>query len=211
MNIFISQSGDKSKKIAEVFKEWIENYFVDVNIFVSSETIDGGEGWFKEVINSLRESDFAISILTKENHSKPWINYEYGALVEILKNKGIDKANVVPILFGITAKEISGEPIQQYQCISFEDVKLKEKLKKMFFNINSLNGNKLNSKDFAEKFEETYEKYKEKMEPSVKWYSPKGLSGFDNMIKLLDEENARNPKRSKLDDYSSLTNPKLYN
>jgi len=126
MNIFISQSGNLSKEIAEAFSEWIKSFSKNVNIFVSSNTIDGGAEWFQKIQKSLREADFAMSILTKENHSKPWINYEYGALVEILKNK---ENNVIPILFGFEIKELNGEPIQQHQCIIWPD---KKKIKSLF-------------------------------------------------------------------------------
>ena len=163
MNIFISQSGDLSKKIAEVFSDWIKSYFKDAKVFVSSNTIDGGKIWFENILENLREADFAISILTKENHSKPWINYEYGALVEILRSKGIDSSKIVPILFGITPDDISKEPIQQYQCIIWSD---KEKIQKMFSSINSLNEEKKLDSDFTAKFEEYEAKINSLIKPA---------------------------------------------
>jgi hypothetical protein len=139
MNIFISQSGNLSKEIAEVFSEWIKSFLKNINVFVSSSEIDYGSEWFQKIQKSLREADFAMSILTKENHSKPWINYEYGALVEILKNKG---NNAIPILFGVDVKELNGEPIQQHQCIVWPD---KKKIIRLF-SVNDFKYNELEIK-----------------------------------------------------------------
>ena len=139
MNIFISQSGNLSKEIAEVFSEWLKSFFKNVNVFVSNSEIDYGSEWFQKIQKSLREADFAMSILTKENHSKPWINYEYGALVEILK---IKKNNPIPILFGVDVKELNGEPIQQHQCIVWPD---KKKIMRLF-SINDFKYNELETK-----------------------------------------------------------------
>ncbi|MCL2281862.1 MAG: TIR domain-containing protein [Fibromonadales bacterium] len=149
MNIFISQSGELSRKISEIFGEWIKSYFSDVNIFISSKTIDGGEAWFQGIVRNLKSSNFAISILTKENHSKPWINYEYGVLVE--------NSKIIPILFDISPNELSGEPIQQYQCVRFDE---KEKVKRVFLEINKLNGGGKNVELLDKTFNVDYEKYK---------------------------------------------------
>jgi len=181
MNIFISQSGDLSRKIAEIFSEWIKSYFKNTKVFVSSNTIDGGKIWFENILENLREADFAISILTKENHSKPWINYEYGALVEILRSKEIDTSKIVPILFGFEPNELNGEPIQQYQCVIWPD---KEKIRKMLLSIKSLNKNEIDDSDFLTKFEE----YETKINSLMKSNFGSENQNSKNSIPKISEE-----------------------
>jgi len=155
MKIFISQSGDLSRKIADIFGAWIKSYFKNANIFISNSAVNGigsGKAWFQNITENLRTSDFAISIITNENHSKPWINYEYGVLTEVLANNG--GLNVIPLLFGIGPEVLSGEPIQQYQCIKLEE---KSKIKKMFSDMSKLN----KGENFSDSlFEADYKKNK---------------------------------------------------
>jgi hypothetical protein len=155
LKIFISQSGYLSRIIADIFRRWITDLIWDVDIFVSSSNINNGETWFQKIVKSMKESKFAISIITKENHGSPWINYEYGALAMLLKDK------LVPILLGVKINELNEQPIQQYQCVISLN---KAKLKKMFLDINELNEYcKRNVTDLINDFFVTYEKYEHKI------------------------------------------------
>jgi len=157
INIFISQAGELSKEIAKIFSDWIKDLIKDVNVFVSSDDIINGSEWFQNILNELRVANFAISILTKENHNKPWINYEYGVLSEILRDNNEKNKKVVPILFDLTPDDLIKEPISQYQCIKWLE---KKKIIKIFSEINKLNKeNEINAEVFIKKNETAYTKY----------------------------------------------------
>jgi len=157
INVFISQSGELSRKIAKIFSDWIKDLIKDVNVFVSSDDIKDGSEWFQNILNELREANFAISILTEENHKKPWINYEYGVLSETLRDKKENKKKVIPILFDLTPDDLIKDPISQYQCIKWIE---RKKIIKIFSDINKLNKeNEINADVFMKKNEAAYTKY----------------------------------------------------
>ncbi|ODP29480.1 hypothetical protein PTI45_00963 [Paenibacillus nuruki] len=127
MKIFLSWSGEASKKIALILREWIPSVIQEVKPYVSSEDIDKGTRWSSDIAIELSESSFGILCVTNENINAPWLNFEAGAL-----SKSLDKAYVIPFLFGIKRAEVKG-PIVQFQSTIFE----KEDIKKLIYTINS--------------------------------------------------------------------------
>lgn len=109
MKIFISWSGDESKDIALILKEWIPSVIQVAEPYVSSEDIDKGARWASDISKELDDSSFGIICLTKSNLNAPWINFEAGAL-----GKKVADGMVCPFLYKIKPSEISG-PILQFQ------------------------------------------------------------------------------------------------
>lgn len=127
MKVFISWSGDKSHKIAKIFREWIPSVIQSVEPYVSSEDIDKGARWSTDIAKELADSTFGILCVTKENLNAPWLCFEAGAL-----SKTIDKSYVNPFLFDIKRSEIDG-PILQFQSTIFE----REDIKKLIITLNT--------------------------------------------------------------------------
>jgi hypothetical protein len=109
VKIFISWSGDESKDIALILKEWIPSVIQVAEPYVSSEDIDKGARWASDISKELDDSSFGIICLTKSNLNAPWINFEAGAL-----GKKVADGMVCPFLYKIKPSEISG-PILQFQ------------------------------------------------------------------------------------------------
>ncbi|EPW8573835.1 TIR domain-containing protein [Morganella morganii] len=129
MNIFISWSGESSKKIAITLKDWIPNVIQCVEPYVSSEDIDKGARWHMDISKQLDETSFGIICLTRENVSAPWINFEAGAL-----GKSVENSRVCPLLFGLMPSDIQG-PISGFQTTKADD---QEDFFKLISSINSI-------------------------------------------------------------------------
>lgn len=130
MKVFISWSGNKSHKVAIVFREWLPSVIQSLEPYVSSEDIDKGARWSTDIAKELENSTFGILCVTKENLHAPWLSFEAGAL-----SKTMDKSFVTPFLFDIKRSEVNG-PILQFQSTIFE----KEDIKKLVQTLNKACG-----------------------------------------------------------------------
>jgi len=119
MKVFISWSGERSQKIAEILKVWIPSVIQAVEPFYSTEDIAKGTRSIGEISNELASSNVGIICLTQENLNSSWIMFEAGALS---KNFGMSK--VCPLLLDIKPSNVTG-PLTQFQSAGFtcEDMK----------------------------------------------------------------------------------------
>ena len=95
MKVFISWSGNKSHKVAMIFREWLPSVIQSLEPYVSSEDIDKGARWSSDIAKELEDSTFGILCVT------------------------MDKSFVTPFLFDIKRSEVNG-PILQFQSTVFE-------------------------------------------------------------------------------------------
>lgn len=130
MKVFISWSGNKSHKVALVFRDWFPSVIQSIEPYVSSEDIDKGARWSTDIAKELENSTFGILCVTKENLEAPWLSFEAGAL-----SKTMDKSFVSPFLFDIKRSEVKG-PILQFQSTIFQ----KEDIKKLLNTLNKACG-----------------------------------------------------------------------
>jgi len=121
MKVFLSWSGERSKKIATELREWIPKVLHNVETWTSKDDIDPGDRWSEKLAEELNDTSFGIICLTPENCSAPWLIFEAGAL-----SKSLESARVVPYLFEIKPPELSG-PLAQFQA-AFADKEGTEKL-----------------------------------------------------------------------------------
>jgi hypothetical protein len=108
MKAFISWSGDKSKRVAELLKDWIPKVTPSVELWLSSQDIDSGSQWFAEITTQLADTTLGIICLTNENKNKPWILFESGALA-----KGLNKAHVNTLLVDLKSEDLEN-PLAQF-------------------------------------------------------------------------------------------------
>lgn len=126
MDIFLSWSGDTSKQIAQLLKNWLPTVIQCLQPFYSPDDISKGKSWGGEISKVLNKCDFGILILTKDNIRSPWILFEAGAL-----SKNIDLSRVCTMLFGIKDTDVEA-PLNLFQNTKFE----KEDIKKLMVEIN---------------------------------------------------------------------------
>lgn len=108
MRVFISWSGERSRRVSILLKEWLACVIQNVRPWVSSKDIDRGSLWFSEISHQLGETSVGIICLTQENKEKPWILFEAGALA-----KGLNSARVCTLLIDLEPKDIA-DPLAQF-------------------------------------------------------------------------------------------------
>lgn len=112
MKVFISWSGETSRKIAEELGLWIPMVLQSIEPIISVE-IPKGKRWNEILGDQLQNTDYGISCITSGNVREPWIQFEAGA---ISKPK---KSIVVPLLLGAKTHQLT-EPLSQFQAAKFD-------------------------------------------------------------------------------------------
>ncbi|TQE14910.1 TIR domain-containing protein [Streptomyces ipomoeae] len=110
MRIFISWSGDASRRCAEVLRDWLPYMNPAIEPFVSSQDISKGERGLAKIANKLQDCMYGIVCVTRDNQHAPWINFESGAL-----SKELGETRLAPFLVDLAVKDLSG-PISQFQA-----------------------------------------------------------------------------------------------
>ena len=113
MKVFVSWSGDLSKKIAESIKRWLPCIIQSVDVFYSPEDIEKGENWDSKISKELSECKYGIICLTSENVTASWINFEAGAIAKSLDSR------VATLMINISPSDIKG-PLSRYQATKME-------------------------------------------------------------------------------------------
>ena len=137
MKVFISWSGQHSKKLGEAIRDWLPNVLQLVTPYFTPSDIEKGTVWATDIAKELSESQIGILCVTRDNIHNDWLLFEAGAL-----SKSLEKSHVCPILFGIIDTDLSG-PLKQFQTTVFE----KGDIHRLLSVINGqLGGNKLPQK-----------------------------------------------------------------
>jgi len=113
MEVFISWSGEKSRKSAEVLRDWLPSVIQAVTPYFTPKDIDKGQRWSNDIAGKLDASQFGIILVTRDNLNAPWIMFEAGAL-----SKNVGSAHVCPILLDLKPTDLSG-PLVQFQATQF--------------------------------------------------------------------------------------------
>ncbi len=113
MKVFISWSGDASRKIAAELFEWLPMVVQSIQPYMSAESIEKGTRWATSISEELEGTSVGIVVLTPDNITAPWINFEAGALAKV-----VDDAKLAPILFGLKPSDV-GTPLSQFQVTVF--------------------------------------------------------------------------------------------
>jgi Domain of unknown function (DUF4268)/TIR domain len=136
MKVFLSWSGDESRKVAEALYEWLPSVLPSVEPWISSEDISKGRRWARAIDEQLQETSFCVVCVVPGNAAAPWINFEAGAISKIVSD-----AHVVPLLFDVEPKELMGLPLGMFQAATFE----KEDMYRVLRTINAATGIPLSS------------------------------------------------------------------
>ena len=109
MKAFLSWSGSKSHRMAKALADWLPCVVQAVDPWISSKDIDRGSIWFNEIFEQLKNTNFGIVLVTKENQDKPWLLFESGAL-----SKGLTENRICTVLVDLNVRDIdSGSPLRQ--------------------------------------------------------------------------------------------------
>lgn len=127
MKVFISWSGEKSRRVALALREWLPLVINSIEPFVSDEDIHSGSRWQSEVATELEGTNFGILCVTKENQASRWLNFEAGALA-----KAIEESRVIPLAVDLKPSDIE-LPLGQFQAQSASE----DGVRKILVSLNS--------------------------------------------------------------------------
>ncbi|MBY3003945.1 toll/interleukin-1 receptor domain-containing protein [Rhizobium leguminosarum] len=109
--VFISWSGSKSHKVAEVLYQWLPVVLQNIKPFISSEDLRKGGRWVAELSTELEQTNFGIVCLTPSNLLAPWVLFEAGALSKFVRD-----SQVAPFLVGVKPSELP-TPLTQFNAV----------------------------------------------------------------------------------------------
>ncbi|MDE8163827.1 TIR domain-containing protein [Erysipelothrix rhusiopathiae] len=201
MKVFISWSKDYSKEIATEVKKWVKSVIQATNPFVSDSDIDLGTLPLNKIDEQLIDSKLGIIIVTSENYKSPWINYEAGAISNVVPGE----TKVIPILFGIDIQSLGSDPLTKFQMAKEFN---KETMLRVVKSINNeLEANRLEEKILAETFELWWPSLDEKILTIISKHSDKDKN--DNPTSVPSEKSVDQAKNfvngGQLDDLISIT------
>jgi hypothetical protein len=194
--VFISWSGDLSKKLAEEIRVWLPGVLQFVKPYFTPNDTEKGTRWSTEIASELETSNAGIICLTKDNIKKPWILFEAGAL-----SKNFGKANVCTVLFNLENTDLTG-PLTSFQSTKFD----KTDFKKLLTTINNTGGDlKLESAVLNDVFEMWWPKLDTKVKEILKTHVVGPDSNLRSERDILEEvleltriNSKRIPRRSDL-------------
>ena len=114
MKVFISWSGDRSKKLANELKEFLSSVFQSAKVWMSQD-MDPGIRWSQQLNDELETSRLGVLCLTPENLNAPWLLFEAGSLA-----KSATQSKVVPYCLGLRSTDIPS-PLAQFQVADADE------------------------------------------------------------------------------------------
>lgn len=127
MKVFISWSGEKSKAVGTLLKDFISMVIQAVNPIISTHDIREGSVWYNEIHGHLGDECIGVLCLTQENKDNPWMLFEAGALA-----RSIDASRVAPFLIDLKPTDIIG-PLAQFNNF----IHKKKSIRKLIQTINA--------------------------------------------------------------------------
>jgi hypothetical protein len=115
VRVFISWSGDRSKRMAQALRSWLPDVIQVVEPWVSEDDIDKGKRWSDAISSALEDVSQGVICVTRGNFERPWLNFEAGALA-----KSPQVSNVRPLLLDVAKSDLSG-PLAEFQCTDSND------------------------------------------------------------------------------------------
>lgn len=165
MKVFISWSGDKSKAVAELLKDWLQCVIQAVEPWMSNKDLDKGSLWFNAITGQFQDTCLGIICLTKVNKDRPWILFEAGSIA-----KGLSDSRVYTLLIDLAPTDLEN-PLAQFHAT----IPDKEGIRGLITSLNTHLGDNALKEQILDQVFETY------------W--PQFESKF-NKIKSITEEGA---------------------
>lgn len=150
MKIFLSWSGEESRKLAAVFRDWIATVIQSAEPWMSEEDIRKGQRWSSELTQRLAEDGYGIIFVTPMNLERPWLMFEAGALAKSLENR------VSPLLFGLNKSDLANNPLNMFQATDFT----KAEVKRLAQSIASTEASRISEQVIDQSVEAFWEKLK---------------------------------------------------
>ena len=198
MRVFISWSGERSKCVALLLKEWLSCVVQSVRPWVSSKDIDRGSLWFTEISQQLGETSVGIICLTQDNKEKPWIMFEAGALA-----KGLHSSRVCTLLIDLEPKDIA-DPLAQFN----HTLPSKEGILSLLQTLNSASDSTLDDRVLQRAFDTYWPQFQKEFEKilvETKSTPSKPRKSEDLLGEILETTRGLSTRLRKLEDRGAST------
>ena len=126
MNIFLSWSEDKSRKVAELLNDWLPLVIQSLKPWVSVHDIAPGSIWNAQLQSTLTSTSFGIFCVTQANKSNPWLLYEAGAV-----SKGDPKNRICTFLVDLDTNDLLRSPLTHFNATLNTDKSILKLLKEI--------------------------------------------------------------------------------
>ena len=133
MRVFISWSGEDSRRVADLLRKYIPCIIQGIKPFMSQHDLSSGSRWSEQLCRELEYANFGIICLTPNNLENPWILFEAGALTKHLEGRAC-----CLLSRGLSQTDVSG-PLSQFQNRIFS----RAEFQKLVFDMNALLDNRL--------------------------------------------------------------------
>ncbi|MEY2702028.1 MAG: hypothetical protein RLY43_661 [Bacteroidota bacterium] len=177
MKVFISWSGNLSKEIGEVIKDWLPAVLQSIKPYFTPNDIEKGSRWNADISKELEQSKLGVFIYTQDNLDSQWMLFEAGAI-----SKTLDNTKVCPILFGLDNSDFKG-PLTQFQTSQFNKTDFKKLVRTLN---NNLSEQKLDEKVFDEVFDMWWPKLETKVSKILETNKVENIS-VRNDRELIEE------------------------
>jgi len=152
MRVFISWSGERSRAIGEVLRQWLPLVIHAVDPYFSPDEIIKGSIWESQIASALEDISVGILCLTPDSLQAPWVMFEAGAL-----SKRLEESRVCPLLFGVEPKDVSG-PLLEFKPTEFSKDEMRRIVEMINEQVKELSSNNLRA---------TFEKWWPSLESDV--------------------------------------------
>jgi hypothetical protein len=160
MQVFISWSGERSRKIAAALKDWLPPLIQSVDAWVSSKDIEKGTLSLAEINQQLKDAKFGIVCLTPENKAEKWIHFEAGAIAKAVTT---ENGKLWTYLMGLAHSDVEG-PLGQFQ----HTIANEEDTRNLLFAINEASNKQLSDSQLDKLFEKFWPDLHSKLEEIAK-------------------------------------------
>ena len=101
--------GERSREAASALRDFLCEVDQSLKPWMSPDIKAGGR-WSREIEQSLRNSKFGISCVTRDNVNQPWLHFEAGAM-----SNAFNGVCVCPYLIDLKEAEVPDRPLSKFQ------------------------------------------------------------------------------------------------
>ncbi len=177
MKIFVSWSGDDSKEVAEVLREYLPTLIQGTEVFMSKHDIASGARWRADLAKELSQCNFGICCLTPGNLTAPWLLFEAGALTKL------EGGRVCCVLLkGLTPASVTG-PLSEFQNKVFSETEVRQ----LLIDINAATERPIDEKALERLFAKFWPDILEAVSKALEKSEPSSASPRRSTQDLLEE------------------------
>lgn len=144
MKVFLSWSGERSRLMAHLLRDWLPIVLQEVEPWLAGEDLAAGTNFLHDLERGILETDAAIVCLSSANVHNPWLNFELGAI-------GSRRIPVYVLLIDIGPADFNGPPMQ-LQTVDIS----KQGIGNLLWSLNKLSATPLADASVDRAFESTF-------------------------------------------------------